>query len=323
MYIGTQREPRHATDFKMLTQFGVSHISLDPPGPWTDWTLEALERHRDDVASHGMTLDMIQLPLPSVAVDRAPCADILLAGPERDRQIAGICELIENCARAGIPAAKYNFNYIGIPRSEDEIGRGGARLPSFFWDKMDPDAAPPCEPLEEEEIWERAEYFLRHVVPVATSAKVRLACHPHDPWTPPGYRGVTRILGTFEGMKRFVETHESPYHGLNFCIGTMAENLDAPDAEMDDIIRWFGTRGKLFNIHFRNIQGGKGGFSEVLPDDGDVNMLRVLRVLEEVGYQYMVMPDHVPEIDAVDPEGAAFAFSYGYIAAAIQHAKGA
>ena len=43
---------------------------------------------------------------------------------------------------------------------------------------------------------------------------MRLACHPHDPYTPPGDKGVTRVLGTVAGMKRFVAMHESPYHGL-------------------------------------------------------------------------------------------------------------
>src|SRR4029077_16726601 len=67
----------------------------------------------------------------------------------------------------------------------------------------------------------------------------RLACHPHDPYTPPGYRGVTRVLGTVEGLKRFVEMHESPYHGLNFCQGTIAEMLDDPPREIFAVIRWF------------------------------------------------------------------------------------
>ena len=32
--------------------------------------------------------------------------------------------------------------------------------------------------------WERITYFLERVVPVAESNRVRLACHPHDPYTP-------------------------------------------------------------------------------------------------------------------------------------------
>jgi len=108
--------------------------------------------------------------------------------------------------------------------------------------------------LSEEENWERIEHFLGQVVPAATAAKVRLACHPHDPYAPPGYRGVTRVLGTVEGLKRFVQMHESPYHVLNFCQGTVAEMLDDPAREIFAVIRWFGERGKIFNVHFRNIR---------------------------------------------------------------------
>ena len=76
--------------------------------------------------------------------------------------------------------------------------------------------------------WERIDYFLERIVPVAEEHKVRLACHPHDPYTPDGYKGVSRVLGTVEGLKKFISMHESPYHGLNFCQGTISEMLDDP-----------------------------------------------------------------------------------------------
>ena len=88
------------------------------------------------------------------------------------------------------------------------------------------------------------------------------------------------MLGTVEGLKRFVSMHESPYHGLNFCQGTVAEMLDDPGSEIDDVIRWFGTRGKLFNVHFRNIKGRKLDFMEAFPDEGDMDMARSLRGLQ-------------------------------------------
>jgi mannonate dehydratase len=128
---------------------------------------------------------------------------------------------------AGIPAAKYNLCIIGIPRTAREPGRGGSRNAAFRWSRADQTAPPTAAGiLSEDENWERIDHFLGQVVPVATAAKVRLACHPHDPYTPPGYRGVTRVLGTVEGLKRFVEMHQSPYRGLNFCQGTIAEMLD-------------------------------------------------------------------------------------------------
>jgi mannonate dehydratase len=98
----------------------------------------------------------------------------------------------------------------------------------------------------------------------------------------------------------------------------------APPAaeEIFDVIRYFGSRGKIFNVHFRNIKGGFLNFQETFPDDGDVDMLKVLRVYKEVGYDGMIMPDHVPQIEGDAGRAQAFAFAFGYIQALIQVVNG-
>ncbi len=320
MYVGTQTAARDDSDFGVWSQLGVNHICSDPPGSPHDWTLEALQRHREKVESYGITLDMVMLPLGSRPLEENQSPNILLGrSPERDREIDSICELIRNISRAGIPAAKYNLNIIGVPRTEREIGRGGATLSTFRWAEADQNAPPGIAgELSEDENWERIDYFLERVVPVAEEHKVRLACHPHDPYTPPGYLGVTRVLGTPEGLKKFVGMHESPYHGLNFCQGTVSEMLDSPGEEIYDVIRWFGERKKIFNVHFRNIRGRRLDFVETFPDEGDVDLLKALRVYRDVGYEYMLMPDHVPQISGANATGVAFAFCYGYIQALLQ-----
>jgi mannonate dehydratase len=315
MYIGTQINPRDDGDYRMWAQLGVTHVCVDPPGNPHHWSLDDLKRHREHVEKFGLTLDMVQLPLSSRPLTEQHSQNILLGkSPERDAEIDSICRLIERLAQTEIPAVKYNLNIIGIPRTPREPGRGGSRNAAFRWSRTDQNAKPGIAGVVgEEENWERIEYFLARAVPVATANKVRLACHPHDPYTPPGYQGVTRVLGTVAGLQRFVTMHESPYHGLNFCQGTVGEMLEDPGREIFDVIRWFGERAKLFNVHFRNIRGRRLDFMEVFPDEGDMDMARSLALYKEVGYPYMVMPDHVPEIDGRDPSGTAFAFCYGYI----------
>ncbi len=283
MFIGTQIDPRDDMDYRMWAQLGVTHVCVDPPGNPHDWTLDGLRRHREHIESFGLSLDMVQLPLSSRPIDKQFSPNILMAKePERERELDSICRLIERVAAAGIPAVKYNLNIIGIPRTPPEPGRGGSRNAAFRW-KLADHAAPPtiAGELAEDENWERIDYFLARVVPVATSSKVRLACHPHDPWTPPGYRGVTRVLGTVDGLKRFVQMHESPYHGLNFCQGTVGEMLEHPGTEIFDVIEWFGRREKIFNVHFRNIKGRRLDFMECFPDEGDMDMARSLAVVQE------------------------------------------
>jgi mannonate dehydratase len=317
VYVGTQIRPRDDSDYKVWAQLGVTHVCVDPPGNPHHWSLDDLSRHREHVESFGLSLDMVQLPLSSRPIEEQESPHILMGkDPERQREIDSICALIERLAKVGIPAAKYNLSIIGIPRTEREPGRGGSRNAAFRWSRADQTAASSMAGIvSEEENWERIERFLAAVVPVATTAGVRLACHPHDPYTPPGYRGVTRVLGTVDGLKRFVTMHESPFHGLNFCQGTVAEMLDDPAREIFDVIRWFGERGKLFNVHFRNIKGRKLDFMEAFPDEGEMDMPRSLAAYRDVGYQYMLMPDHVPHIDGRDPSGVAFAYCYGYIQA--------
>jgi mannonate dehydratase len=228
--------------------------------------------------------------------------------------------MIRNPSRAGIPSAKYNLTLIGIPRTAPTKGRGGANYSTFVYAdaKQDPPLTAAGR-IDADTYWERITYFLERVVPVATEYKVRLACHPQDPGMPrgKGWRGVETVLGSVDGLKRFVSIAESPYHGLNFCQGTVSEMLDKPGEQIFDVIRYFGERKKIFNVHFRNIAGGFLNFRETFIDDGDVDMLKAMRVYRDVGYDGMMMPDHVPDIegDANDLQG--FAFAFGYIKALI------
>jgi len=38
--------------------------------------------------------------------------------------------------------------------------------------------------------------------------------------------------------------------------------LRDPGREIYDVIRYFGSRQKIFNVHFRNIRGGRDRFQE-------------------------------------------------------------
>jgi mannonate dehydratase len=93
--------------------------------------------------------------------------------------------------------------------------------------------------------------------------------------------------------------------------------LEKPGEQIFDVIRYFGTRGKIFNVHFRNIAGGFLNFRETFIDDGDVDMLKAMRVYREVGYDGMMMPDHVPSIEGDTNNLQGFAFAIGYIKALI------
>ena len=321
MNVGTQ----HGDSDQILhamAGFGVTHICSRLPSARLDdaWSVDGLSRLRERVESFGIALDMVPLPLSSNEISRLENPAVLLATPERDRQIDDLCQMIRNAARAGIPSLKYNLTFIGVPRTAPTPGRGKARYSTFVYaeGRQDPPLTEAGR-VDADRYWERITYFLERVVPVAEESKVKIACHPQDPGMPPGrgWRGIETVLGSVEGLKRFVSIRESPYHGLNFCQGTVSEMLQKPGEEIFDVIRYFGTRGKIFNVHFRNISGGFLNFRETFIDDGDVDMLKAMRVYKEVGYDGMMMPDHVPQIEGDPSQLQGFAFAIGYIKALI------
>jgi mannonate dehydratase len=322
MHVGTQ----HTTDdvqLGIISSFGVNHICGTEIGPkLEDWSVDNLSKLKERVEKHGIALSMVPLPLPSAVIGKAEMPAVMMGqSPQRDRDIEALQQMIKNCAKVGIPAVKYNMSILGVQRIGRTPGRGSATYSTWNYEKApNKDKLTEVGALSADAYWERIDYFLARMVPVAAEYKIRMACHPHDPGMPEpeGYRGVHTVLGSVDGLKKFVSMHENPYHGLNFCQGTVSEMLKDPNREIHDVIRYFGSRKKIFNVHFRNIRGHFSDFVETFPDNGSVNMLAAAKSYYDVDYEYMLMPDHVPVITGDTRGYQAFAFAFGYIQAAIQ-----
>lgn len=219
---------------KALARYSVTHVGGPPPIADNNRlyaTVEEFEQARDMCLKNGLTYEIVTPPfLASSYIDREPHPAIMLAeSPERDRDIEAMQTMIKNCAAAGIPAIKYNMSILGVLRIGRVPGRGDCT-----YSKWDLAKAHPATPLtragrvDADAFWERITYFLDRVIPVANEYKVHMACHPQDPGVPPeGYQGVDRVLGTVDGLKRFITIQESPFHVLNFCQGTVSEMLQA------------------------------------------------------------------------------------------------
>jgi mannonate dehydratase len=340
--LGCQSGPSSDEHFAFLARFGVRHVCASPiikePGRLCP-TVEELRQLREMVERQGLSLEITDSVLLSSRLidDERHPAIMLGSSPERDRDIDAFQQLLRNCATVGISTVKYNMSILGVVRNYEETGRGG--VVHHGW-RRDADSSPPAQTraglVDEPTYWERIRYFLERVVPVANESKVRIACHPHDPGLPAeGYRGVQCVLGSVDGLEKFLSIQESPYHGLNFCQGTVCSQLENPSRDIFDVIRRFGSRGKIFNVHMRNIRGSRGAFVETFPDDGHIDMVRAVRTYREVGYTGMLMPDHVPLLPigdtgnpyaynygvanpAADGHRESFAFAYGYLRGLLQ-----
>lgn len=322
MYIGTQVRAQTDEEMQILAQLGLEHVDQTPTKPWREWSTSMLIEMKERWAKHGINMDMIHIPLGSrSAYENEAGAIFLKPSDERDRQIDWMKETVRMAGEAGIRGLNYNITILGHLRTPSATGRGGATLSTFELAKLDQSLGDFEDgPANEDEMWERIDHWLREIMPVAEEYEVQMACHPSDPGIGVGktYRGIARPLGMVEGFKKLIALYDSPYNGLNFCQGCMSEALENPAEEIFDVIRYFGERKKIFNVHFRNIKGGLGKFVEVFPDEGDVNMIRALKVYKDVGYEYMIMPDHVPQIAGPNPREVGFAYTFGYIHAALQ-----
>lgn len=330
MKVGCQLGGTSDQNLEFKARHGVYNIDGGAPKviEGKGWDLEDSLRKREACEKYGISLDAYHWPLASAGIDRVIYPNIMLGkSPERDREIELLQQMIEVAGKTGVKMLLYNTTILPVLRTSrtKDSGRGNAMYSTWNYEEAQKQDQPKtvAGDVGVDEIFERISYLLERVLPVAEEYKVKLGNHIADPPAPAGYRGITRWNSpdVFEGMKRFAALSDSPSHGFNFCVGSIAEGLKNPKEDIFPIIEWAGSRKKIFNIHLRNIKGGWNNFQEVYPDNGDMNFLHVVRALRDVGYDGMVMPDHVPTHEDKAAPLQAFAFSYGYIIGLLQAIK--
>lgn len=280
---------------RFAAQLGVRGVvvntPLDLPGD-ERWELHDLEALRDRVEAHGLRIE---------ALENMPTSfyrDVIIAGPKREAQLEHALATIENIGRAGIPIFGFHWMANEVWRSELAApGRGGARVTVFDAAAV-PDRDTPTfgRVYAEDEIWESFSAFIDEALPVAESAGVRLALHPDDPPVP-SIGGVGRPFRSFDGLRRAVEHADSPWFGVEFCLGTLSSAMGAGAVEA---LRWFAERGKLAYVHFRDVRGTVPSFSECFLGEGNVDVVEAMRALHDSGFDGVVIDDHVPLLDG-DP----------------------
>lgn len=319
--VGCQHGGTNKENLEFLARLGVFNMDGGAPKivEGVGWDLDDSMKKKEACEKYGISLDAYHLPLSSAGIEHVETPNIMLGiSPERDREIEIIQQMIAVAGKTGVKTLNYNTIILPILRTSRTIDptRGNASYSTWNYEE----ALKLNEPktiagdVSIDEIYERITYLLDQLLPVAEEYNVRLANHIADPPAPAGYRGITRWNSpdVFEGIKRFAQLYDSPAHGFNLCLGSVAEGLKNPKTEILPIISWVGDRKQIFNVHLRNIKGGWNNFQEVYPDNGDMDFAQIIKELRDVGYDGMVMPDHIPyhEDPASGLQGHAFAFGY-------------
>ncbi len=161
----------------------------------------------------------------------------------------------------------------------------------------------------EAEIWKSFTRFAKAVVPVAEDAGVRIGLHPDDPPLP-SLGGVARVFRNYEGYRRALEITDSPNFGFCFCMGTWAEGGESTGKSVIEMIREFAPQGKIFKVHYRNVDQPMPRFTETFVDDGYIDMIQALRELRRADFNGVIVPDHVPGMKPMGDSSTAYTVGY-------------
>ncbi|MDG1320353.1 MAG: mannonate dehydratase [Paracoccaceae bacterium] len=266
-------------------------------------------------------------------IERAKAADlratVVEAGPPIGKIVMGEdgwreqtddwVDAIRLLASHGVEVICYNFmpqvldDAMVVRTNFETKTRGGAITSSYRAIDVDHETLVDADvlPISKDEMRANLKRFLDEVIPVAEEVGIKLAMHPDDPPTSL-MGGLQRIMSSVEDYDWLLAVNPSKANGITYCIGCFAELGCILEGLID---RW---SNRIHFVHFRNISGCQDDFVETFPDDGDVDLLSVLRKLNEVGYTGCIRPDHAPKLSGeyVEIEGYGFQghiFTAGYL----------
>ena len=289
------------------------------------WTYEELRDLRAAVNAAGLELAALE------NFDPAFWYDILLDGPRKQEQTAGIKQIIRNMGKAGIPVMGYNFSIASVwGRVSGDWARGGALSVGFIgpdgpaetpipngeiWNMIYDRHAPAgtIPPVTNEQLWSRLSNFLNEIVPVAKEAGVRMAAHPDDP-PMPTLRGHARLVYQPHLYQRLLDIKPSHANGLEFCLGTLQEMTGG---NIYDVVEHYSRQNAVCYVHFRNVRGKVPRYYEVFVDEGDMDMIRIMRILHKNNFDGVIIPDHTPQMTCPGPWYAGMAHALGYMKAVL------
>src|SRR5450432_894543 len=289
---------------------GVNHLTAQVRTLSKDgaWDLDELKTMKDNCDKFGVVLEAIRMDSEYI---------MLQSGPERDRRLDAIMGNIEKASQVGVKVITHHWTLIPIRRNTQVKGRGGATYAAFkLEDNWKDLPVGKAGKVFSGDYWERITHFVQKVIPVCKQYDVKMAAHPYDPpGLPFGYQGAENwdSPSVFEGFKRYAAIVDSPYNGFQLCLGTTAEGSKNPATDVIPIVQYLGERGRIHQVHMRNIRGKLYNFAEVYPDEGDMDFLKIMRVLRDVQFAGSICPDHMPSHPDDPGKLQAYAFGYGYI----------
>ena len=307
----------------MATNDKVNYGASKPMDPI--WEVDNINRLVKATGEKGLNIYAIENFSP------ADWYDILLDGPEKHQQMENLKRIITNVGKAGIKNFGYNFSFAGVwGHIKVKNGRGNAESTAFDASALDLDARIPngeiwnmtykenldngfIKDIDQVELWQRLEWFLKNIIPVAEEAGVQMALHPDDP-PMPVLRKTPRLVYQPDIYQKVLDLVPSKSNGIEFCMGSIQEMTEG---NIYDAIEQYAD--KISYVHVRNVKGKVPKYTEVFVDEGDIDITRALGLLHKHDFKGVLIPDHTPQMTCDAGWHAGMAYALGYIKAVMQH----
>lgn len=289
------------------------------------WELDNINRLVKETEKKGLNIYAIENFSP------ADWYDILLDGPLKQQQMENLKRIITNVGKAGIKNFGYNFSLAGVwGHMKVKNGRGNAESTAFDATALDLDARIPngeiwnmtygdnldngfIKDIDYVEIWQRLEWFLQNILPVAEEAGVLMALHPDDP-PMPMLRKTPRLVYQPDLYQKVLDLVPSKSNGIEFCMGSIQEMTEG---NIYDTIEKYAD--KISYVHVRNVKGKVPNYTEVFVDEGDIDIRKALTLLHKHEFNGVLIPDHTPQMTCSAGWHAGMAYALGYIKSELQH----
>lgn len=254
-----------------------------------DFGYDELARTQDRFARHGLRIEAVnnnQFKNPA----------LLLGGDARETHLDYMAASLRDLGRLGIRGC--DTSWMGVLPGSQVFDTSSADMSGIRTRIFDTAEYAKIEKLgprrwDADEVRVALKYCLDRIMPVAEASRVRVAFHPDDPPIAE-MGGVGRILHSFEQYRELFALCPSPNLGANFCVGTWIEAGATTGKPVNAMIRWLAAEGRLFNAHFRNVRGVLPRFQETFIDNGDEDLQAVMNTFVDVGFDGLLVPDHVP-----------------------------
>lgn len=310
-------QPGEDNKIKMARQIGIKHAIVGVSG-----VLSQVPRQRYASALEKIKAEFQAVGMAIAGVESHPVSaeKIKLGLPGRDEEIENYIAAIQALGRVAIPMICYNFMAgLGWYRTRaDVLERGGALVSEFDNQAAIQQGLTQWGAVSEDKIWSNLEYFLKAIIPVAEETGVKMALHPDDPPISP-LRGIGRILTSAANYRRVLGIVPSPIHGITFC----QANFKLMGEEIASLAHEWCAQNKIFFVHFRDVEGTRDHFRETFHDNGPSDMVRMLQVYGECGFDGPMRPDHAPTLEGESNERPGYAmvgkiFAIGYMKGALK-----